>query len=137
MLGMESEVPLGQPLRSSSGVSHGSASNLSLHSHGEANTLEFRIKAADKSGKKTISLWHDVTLVHVDPATDRPTPYLNFVSKEMTDLCCHVLKILWILGKEKRIPKLQMLPILQLFQAVCGNKKKEKSKLPLLPFFSK
>ena len=77
--GLETEVPLGQPLRSASGSSHGSASNLQLHSHGEENTTEYRIKAAEKSGSKTISLWHDVTLVHVDPATDRPTPYLNFV----------------------------------------------------------
>lgn len=74
---MESQVPLGQPLRKNS--SHGSSSNLELHSHGDENTTEFRIKAADKSGSKPISLWHDVTLVHVDPATDRPTPYLNFV----------------------------------------------------------
>ena len=34
---------------------------------------------------------------------------------------------------EKRIPKLQMFPLLQLFQAVCGNKKKEKPKFPMLP----
>lgn len=79
VFGIETEVPLGQPLRSSSGLSHGSSSNLELHSHGEENTTEYRIKAAEKSGSKTISLWHDVTLVHVDPATDRPTPYLNFV----------------------------------------------------------
>jgi len=79
VFGSETEVPLGQPLSSASGVSHGSGTNLNLSSHGDENTTEYRIKAADKSGKKTISLWHDVTLVHVDPATDRPTPYLNFV----------------------------------------------------------
>ena len=73
------QVPIGEPLRSASGVSHGSATNLKLDSHGDEDTLEYRIKATDKSGKKPISLWHDVTLVHVDPATDRPTPYLNFV----------------------------------------------------------
>ena len=75
----ETEVPLGQPLRSATGTSHGSGSNLQLSSHGDASTTEYRVKATDKDGKKTISLWHDVTLVHVDPATDRPTPYLNFV----------------------------------------------------------
>ena len=81
VFGIETQVPLGQPLRknSSSALSHGSSSNLELHSHGDENTTEYRIKAAEKSGSKTISLWHDVTLVHVDPATDRPTPYLNFV----------------------------------------------------------
>jgi inorganic pyrophosphatase len=81
VFGIETQVPLGQPLRknSSTALSHGSSSNLELHSHGAENTTEYRIKAAEKSGSKTISLWHDVTLVHVDPATDRPTPYLNFV----------------------------------------------------------
>ena len=79
MYGVETQVPIGQPLRSSSGLSHGSATNLEILEHGEENTLEYRIKATDKTGSKPISLWHDVTLVHVDPATDRPTPYLNFV----------------------------------------------------------
>jgi len=67
------------------GSSHGSNTNLDLHHHGEENTLDYRIRAVEKEGvakgKKEISLWHDVTLVHVDPATDRPTPYLNFVSE--------------------------------------------------------
>lgn len=77
VFGIETQVPLGQPLRKQQ--SHGSSSNLELHSHGDENTTEYRVKATDKSGTKLISLWHDVTLVHVDPATDRPTPYLNFV----------------------------------------------------------
>ncbi len=81
MLGEEALVPIGQPLRTSSAgaLSHGSSNNLEILSHGDENTLDYRIKAADKTGSKPISLWHDVTLVHVDPATDRPTPYLNFV----------------------------------------------------------
>ena len=81
MLGEEALVPIGQPLRTSSAgaLSHGSSNNLEILSHGDEDTLEYRIKASDKTGSKTISLWHDVTLVHVDPATDRPTPYLNFV----------------------------------------------------------
>ena len=65
------------------GSSHGSSANLGIEGHGEEGTLEYRIKAHEKEGvakgKKEISLWHDVTLVHIDPATDRPTPYLNFV----------------------------------------------------------
>jgi inorganic pyrophosphatase len=77
-IGIETQVPLGQPLKTAA-ASHGSSSNLEILSHGDENTTEYRIKAADKTGSKPISLWHDVTLVHVDPATDRPTPYLNFV----------------------------------------------------------
>lgn len=82
MFGEETQVPLGESIARSlnRASSHGSQSNLALDSHGDENTLEYRIKAVDKTGSaKPISLWHDVTLVHVDPATDRPTPYLNFV----------------------------------------------------------
>jgi len=58
--------------------SHGS--NTSLHLLHEGEGLNYRMKTVDKDGgKKPISLWHDVTLVHVDPATKKPTPYLNFV----------------------------------------------------------
>jgi len=57
--------------------SHGSNSNLTALSEGEGTA--FRIQTVDKMGSRPVSLWHDVTLVHVDPATDRPTPYLNFV----------------------------------------------------------
>ena len=40
------------------------------------------MKTVDKAGgKKHISLWHDITLVHVDPVTNKPTPYLNFVNE--------------------------------------------------------
>jgi len=63
--------------------SHGSSTNLQIDHEGDENTTEFRMHAVEKdgiaSGQKQISLWHDVTLVHIDPATDRPTPYLNFV----------------------------------------------------------
>lgn len=60
---------------------HGSASNLQNLSEGEENTQSYRIQAVEKGveGKKPVSLWHDVTLVHIDPATERPTPYLNFI----------------------------------------------------------
>lgn len=63
--------------------SHGSNSNLLNLAEGEENTTSFRIQTVEKtgigSGKKPVSLWHDVTLVHIDPATNRPTPYLNFI----------------------------------------------------------
>jgi inorganic pyrophosphatase len=100
--GMETQVPIsgGEPLSSAHrSSSHGSNSNLDLLSHGDENTTEYRIKAVDKAGSsKPISLWHDVTLVHVDPATDRPTPYLNFVCEipkfsryAVSRLCCIAL----------------------------------------------
>jgi len=58
--------------------SHGS--NTSLHLLHEGEGLNYRMTTVDKSGgKKPISLWHDLTLVHVDPVTSKPTPYLNFV----------------------------------------------------------
>eukprot|EP00557_Chaetoceros_sp_GSL56_P000815 CAMPEP_0176499136 /NCGR_PEP_ID=MMETSP0200_2-20121128/12743_1 /TAXON_ID=947934 /ORGANISM="Chaetoceros sp., Strain GSL56" /LENGTH=286 /DNA_ID=CAMNT_0017897489 /DNA_START=243 /DNA_END=1103 /DNA_ORIENTATION=- len=58
--------------------SHGSNANLQLLHEGEGTN--YRMKVVDKNGgKKPISLWHDVTLVHVDPITNKPTPYLNFV----------------------------------------------------------
>ena len=60
--------------------SHGSNSNLELLHEGDG--LDYRMKTVDKSSKKkAISLWHDVTLVHVDDTTGRPTPYLNFVNE--------------------------------------------------------
>ena len=52
--------------------SHGSNSNLQLLHDGEG--LDYRIMTVNKNGgKKAISLWHDVTLVHIDPATNKPT----------------------------------------------------------------
>lgn len=71
------EVPVkGMERRSS----HGSNSNLELLHEGEG--LDYRMKTFDKSTKKKeISLWHDVTLVHVDDTTGRPTPYLNYVNE--------------------------------------------------------
>lgn len=103
ILGEETQVPLGQPLRKNSftTLSHGSSTNLKLESHGEEDTLEYRIKAVGShgEGEKPISLWHDVTLVHVDPATDRPTPYLNFVCE---------------------IPKFSRLVFVLLLLYVCG-----------------
>jgi len=80
MIGYEMPISGGDAsgLRSATGKSHGSGANLALSGTGDSNTTEYRIKAMDGT-KKEISLWHDVTLVHVDPSTDRPTPYLNFV----------------------------------------------------------
>lgn len=60
--------------------SHGSNTNLDMLHEGEG--IDYRMKTVDKSSKKKeISLWHDVTLVHVDDTTGRPTPYLNYVNE--------------------------------------------------------
>jgi hypothetical protein len=66
-------------MMSSNQRTHGSASNLEMLNSGADDTLEYRIQAVDKDGAKPISLWHDVSLVHIDPVTNKPTPYLNFV----------------------------------------------------------
>jgi len=63
----------------SSKTTHGSASNLQMLDSGANDTLEYRIQAVKKDGAKPISLWHDVSLVHINPETNKPTPYLNFV----------------------------------------------------------
>mmetsp|Transcript_46258 Transcript_46258/g.46728 ORF Transcript_46258/g.46728 Transcript_46258/m.46728 type:complete len:304 (-) Transcript_46258:119-1030(-) len=67
------------------GGSHGSFSNLQIDNDGTEGTLEYRLQAVNKSGvssgKKNVSLWHDITLVHLDDETDQPTPYLNFVNE--------------------------------------------------------
>eukprot|EP00559_Dactyliosolen_fragilissimus_P009900 CAMPEP_0184855448 /NCGR_PEP_ID=MMETSP0580-20130426/695_1 /TAXON_ID=1118495 /ORGANISM="Dactyliosolen fragilissimus" /LENGTH=312 /DNA_ID=CAMNT_0027349961 /DNA_START=55 /DNA_END=993 /DNA_ORIENTATION=+ len=78
MAAIESMIPIkdeaGTLSRSSS---HGSNANLELQHDGEG--LEYRMQSVDKTVKKPISLWHDVSLVHLDPKTEGPTPYLNFV----------------------------------------------------------
>ena len=57
--------------------SFGSDKDLSLQHQGEENTLDYRINT--KHEGKTISLWHDINLVHMDPATCAKTPYYNFI----------------------------------------------------------
>lgn len=60
--------------------SHGNVSDLGLEEDGMKDTTEYRLQAVDatNSGRK-VSLWHDISLVHIDPETQQPTPYLNFV----------------------------------------------------------
>jgi len=82
MASVEQLVPIGGmgKRKLSRASSHGSAQNLDALHEGEG--LDYRIQTVEKDGvKKPISLWHDITLVHVDPTTDRPTPYLNFVNE--------------------------------------------------------
>jgi inorganic pyrophosphatase len=55
--------------------------NVSLTATGSTDSLDYRIRATDGSSTKQISLWHDVSLVHLDPVTRHPTPYLNYVNE--------------------------------------------------------
>jgi inorganic pyrophosphatase len=76
----EALVPLndGKRVLIKKSSSFGSDKDLSLHHEGEKDTLEYRIHAKAAEGK-TISLWHDISLVHIDPETGKDTPYYNFV----------------------------------------------------------
>jgi inorganic pyrophosphatase len=64
-----------EKLRSSS---YGSNKDLQSQSEGEEDTLDFRLHTTDTTGKK-ISLWHDISLVHIDAESKEDTNYLNFV----------------------------------------------------------
>ena len=55
-----------------------SGSDIDLKEGGEFDTVDYRIQAVSDVGK-SISLWHDVSLVHLDPDTRSETPYFNFV----------------------------------------------------------
>ena len=73
----ETLVPLND-LRKFKKSSSFHGSDVSVEEGGEQNTLEYRIHGVAEGGKK-ISLWHDVSLVHLDPETREETPYLNFI----------------------------------------------------------
>lgn len=60
-------------------TSFGSDKDIDLHHEGERDTLEYRVHAKDSQEGKTISLWHDISLTHIDPKTGEPTEYYNFV----------------------------------------------------------
>lgn len=75
----ETSVPLNDMRAMKRSTSHGSNADLELESAGQTDTLEYRIQAVHTSGKKKISLWHDISLTHIDPKTDTETGYMNFV----------------------------------------------------------
>jgi len=58
--------------------SHGSDKDLTNLHQGDEETTDYRIKTKSAEGK-IVSLWHDVSLVHIDEETKKETPYLNFV----------------------------------------------------------
>lgn len=73
----ESFIPLND-VRKMKHSSSFTGSDVSLQEGGEVDTLDYRIQAVSDEGKK-ISLWHDVSLIHLDPETREETPYYNFV----------------------------------------------------------
>jgi inorganic pyrophosphatase len=75
----ETFMPLNDMRKMKRSTSHGSNSDLELESKGMHDTLDYRIQAVDSSGKKKISLWHDISLMHIDDKTDEETGYMNFV----------------------------------------------------------
>jgi hypothetical protein len=57
-----------------------SGADIGFETEGMEDTLEYRLKAVHSAdGSKPISLWHDISLVHIDHQTREPTPYFNFV----------------------------------------------------------
>lgn len=73
------------PLNDSSGMgarksSFGSDKHVNLDHQGEHDTLEYRLHAVHaEDDKKRVSLWHDISLVHVDHTTKKSTNCFNFV----------------------------------------------------------
>lgn len=57
----------------------GSSEDVDIALSGEAGTTDFRLQAVEASRGQKISLWHDISLVHVNPDTRKETEYLNFV----------------------------------------------------------
>jgi inorganic pyrophosphatase len=76
----ESLVPLNDsaPKKLDRSNSLGSDKDLQLNHAGDQDTLEYRIHATHTEGKK-ISLWHDISLKHLDPKSGEETDYYNFI----------------------------------------------------------
>lgn len=54
-------------------------SNVELEKAGMEDSLDYRIQAMCPTGNKKISLWHDISLVHMDAENRTETEYYNFV----------------------------------------------------------
>mmetsp|Transcript_1320 Transcript_1320/g.2966 ORF Transcript_1320/g.2966 Transcript_1320/m.2966 type:complete len:315 (-) Transcript_1320:223-1167(-) len=59
--------------------SFGSDKDIDLHEEGQEDTLDYRIHAKHGENSKTISLWHDISLSHIDANSGEQTEYFNFV----------------------------------------------------------
>ena len=95
---MEGEqlVPLkdgGAPKTLKTQSSFGSDNGLATEHRGQEDTLEYRIDTKTPEGK-TISLWHDINVNHIDPETGKETEYLNFVCEIPKFTRCELKKVL-------------------------------------------
>lgn len=72
-------VPLNDVRAMKRSSSVGSGSDYGLEGSGEHNTTDYRLQATDSTGSRKISLWHDVSLVHLEPETRKETDFHNFV----------------------------------------------------------
>lgn len=73
------DVPLEDVRKMKRSGSHGSDKSLDVKDTGNQDSLDYRMQAVDIEGGKQISLWHDVSLVHLDHETKKETEYMNFV----------------------------------------------------------
>ena len=71
--------PVKSPSRTNSSNSFGSDKDIELHEEGKEDTLDYRVHAKHGENQKTISLWHDISLSHIDSETGEKTEYYNFV----------------------------------------------------------
>lgn len=72
-------IPLNDVREMKRSTSRGSNHEIGLESDGVEDTLDYRLQAVCPEGSKKISLWHDVSLVHLEHETKAETPYMNFV----------------------------------------------------------
>lgn len=59
--------------------SFGSDNDLETMHQGEHDTIEYRLHAVHSGEKKRVSLWHDISLVHIDHQTKKSTNCMNFI----------------------------------------------------------
>jgi len=74
----ETLVPLNNEPITSQSRSNSFGSDINLHEEGKEDTLDYRIHAKGEN-EKTISLWHDISLTHIDANSGEKTDYFNFV----------------------------------------------------------
>ena len=73
--------------------SFGSDKDVSLTHQGDQDTVDYRLHAVHgQDGKKRVSLWHDISLIHIDHTTKRSTNCLNFVCEipKFTRYVCQI-----------------------------------------------
>jgi inorganic pyrophosphatase len=79
LIPLNDSSPIGVGDRTNSTNSFGSDKDINLHEEGKEDTLDYRIHAKHGENSKTISLWHDISLSHIDADSGEKTEYFNFV----------------------------------------------------------